>query len=61
MTTYKIISFFKDAPDLCGEVCRNTWSPTSNLYSYQEACDLIEKMKNDQVYNGVGFRLEAAE
>jgi hypothetical protein len=59
-TQYKVICFYKDAPELCGEVYRNYWDQNSNLYSYQEANEMIQNLENDKIHNGQGFRLETA-
>ena len=55
MTTYKVIGYYKDAPELCGEVYRNDWDQNSNLYSYEQAIELIQaEVKRDNY----GFRIE---
>jgi hypothetical protein len=60
MNTYKIICFYKDAPDLCGEVYRNAHDQDSNLYSYEQAITMVHLLESDNVYSGQGFRLEEA-
>ena len=52
---YKVICFYKDAPELCGEVYRNSKEQDSNLYSYEQALELIEAEADKDIY---GFRLE---
>jgi hypothetical protein len=56
MKTYKVIAYYKDAPELCGEVYTNE----SNLYSYQQAIELIQAFENDATYTAYGHRLEEA-
>ena len=57
MTTYKVIVFYKDAPGLCGEVYRNDWDQSSNLYSYEQAIEMIQAQACQDIY---GYRLEEA-
>lgn len=54
MKTYKVIAYYKDAPGLCGEVYTNE----TNLYSYQQAIELIQTFENDATYTALGHRLE---
>ena len=58
MKKYKVISFYKDAPGLCGEVYRNDWDQTSNLYSYEQAIEMIQAAEFKDIY---GYRLEELE
>ena len=59
-TQYKVICFYKDAPELCGEVYRSPWVENGNLYSYEQANEMLQNLEKDKVYNGQGFRLEEA-
>ena len=56
MKTYKVIAYYKDAPELCGEVYTNE----SNLYSYQQARELIQSFENNVAYTAYGHCLEEA-
>lgn len=58
---YKVICFYKDAPELCGDVYCNDWDQSSNLYSYEQAIEMIQNLENDKIHNGQGLRLQELE
>ena len=59
MKKYKVIHYYVDAPSLCGEVYRSPYQPNGNIYSYEEALEMIESCRLEYVKDKtVEFRLE---